>query len=373
MTLKKKQKRLVFFLPNFSLGGAGESIFKLSRFLVKHNFSILIISLGKNFYRKDFKKINCEIIELDSSRVFFSILKLRKLMIDETKKNFKKIIFISNLNYANIISVISLIKLNKIKVILTERSSVSELKYSNNLINKFKNKLIYFFAKFLYKFSDLIIANSKFEKKYIQNKFQLNNVICIHPPSIKSIIKKNINNNIHKKIINIIYVGRLSREKGIFVILKALKNLDKKYKFLFNLYGYGPERKSIEKFIQINNLDKIILLKGFVSNKKLIFKNANLFINASLWEGLPNALVQSINFNVFPICSNAPGGNMEVIKNGKLGMSFKTNDVKDLQKKITKFLNKRLKLNNKIRINHLKNYTELKSNQIYLKTINKFF
>ena len=72
---------------------------------------------------------------------------------------------------------ISLINLDKIKVIITERSSISELKYSNNLINKLKNELIYFLARILYKFSDLIITNSKFEKKYIQDKFQLQNVI----------------------------------------------------------------------------------------------------------------------------------------------------------------------------------------------------
>jgi glycosyltransferase involved in cell wall biosynthesis len=372
MVLGKKQKRLVFFLPNFILGGAGESIFKLSKFLVRYNFSILIISLGKNFYKKDFKKINCEIIEINSSRAFFSIFKLRKLMIDESKKNFEKIIFISNLNYVNIISLISLINLNKIKLILTERSSISELKYSNNLINKLKNELIYFFAKILYKFSDLIITNSKFEKNYIQDKFQLNNVICIHPPSIKNIIKKNENkNNNFKKILNIIYVGRLSREKGIFIILKALREIKKKYKFLFNLYGDGPEKKSIKKFIKKNNLSKMISLKGFVKDKKLIFKNADLFINASLWEGLPNALVQSINYNVFPICSNAPGGNIEVIKKGMFGFSFKTNNEKDLQKKIIKFLNNGFKLNNKSRIKHLKKYTELQSNQKYLKTINK--
>jgi len=370
MVLKKKQKRLIFFLPSFTLGGAGESIYKLSKFLIKHNFSILIISLGKNSYKKDFKKINCEIVEIDSSKTLFSIFKLRKLVIDETKKNFKKLVFISNLNYANVISIISLINLNKIKVILTERSSISELNYSNSLSSKFKNIIIFFLAKFLYKFSDLIITNSKFEKKYIRNKFQLKNVICIHPPSVINIIKKKSNNN-YRKILNIIYVGRLSKEKGILVILKALKNLNEKYKFLFNLYGEGPERKSIEEFININNLNKIVLLKGFVQDKKLIFKDADLFINASLWEGLPNALVQSINYNVFPICSDAPGGNMEVIKNGKLGISFKTNDEKDLQNKITKFLKKRIKLNNKIRIEHLKNFTELESNQKYLKTLNK--
>jgi glycosyltransferase involved in cell wall biosynthesis len=370
MVLKKKQKRLIFFLPSFILGGAGESIFKLSKFLIKHNFSILIICLGKNYYKKDFKKINCDTVEIDSSKTLFSIFKLRRLVIDESKKNFEKIIFISNLNYANVISIISLINLNKIKVILTERSSISELNYSKSLSKKFKNNIIYFLAKFLYKFSDLIITNSKFEKNYIRNKFQLNNVICIHPPSIKNIIKKKYNNN-NKKIPNIIYVGRLAEEKGILIILRALKNLNKKYKFLFNLYGDGPERKSIEKFIKMNNLNKIISLKGFEQNKKLIFKNADLFINASLWEGLPNAIVQSINYNVFPICSDAPGGNIEVIKNGKLGISFKTNDENDLQKKVEKFFNKRLKLNNKSRIEHLQNYTELKSNQKYLDIIKK--
>ena len=226
-------------------------------------------------------------------------------------------------------------------------------------------------AEILYKFSDLIITNSKFEKNYIQDKFRLNNVICIHPPSIKNIIKKNRNKS-YKKKLNIIYVGRLSREKGIFLILNALRELNKNYRFSFNLYGDGPEKKSIKKFIKINNLNKIISLKGFVNNKKLIFKNADLFINASLWEGLPNALVQSINYNVFPICSDAPGGNMEVIKNGMLGLYFKTNDENDLQKKIKKFFNKRLKLNNVSRIKHLQNYTELKSNQQYLKTFNKF-
>jgi glycosyltransferase involved in cell wall biosynthesis len=370
MYLKKKQKRIVFFLPDFEVGGASESILKLAKFLVKYNFSILIISLGKNFYKKDFKKINCQIIEIKSTKTSFSIFKLRKIMINEINKNFYKIIFISNINYANIISIISLINLRKIKIILTERSSISELRYSDNLIKKIKNSLIYFLAKILYKFSDLIITNSKFERNYIKNNFHLNNVICIHPPSIKNIIKKNRNNN-NKKIVNMIYVGRLSREKGIFIILKALRNLNKKYKFLFSLYGDGPERKSIEKFVKINKLENIISLKGFEKNKKIIFKDADLFINASLWEGLPNALVQSINYDVFPICSDAPGGNMEVIKNGMLGFYFKTNDVKDLQKKIKKFFNKRLKLNNKSRIIHLQNYTELKSNQKYLDIINK--
>ncbi len=227
MTLKKKQKRLVFFLPNFDEGGAAESILKLTKFLTKSNFSILIISLGKNYYKKNFKKINCEVIELKSTKVFFSIFKLRKIMINEINKNFNKIIFISNINYANIISLISATNLDKIKIILTERSSISELNYSDNLIGNIKNKLIYILAKFLYRFSDLVITNSKFEKKFIQDNFGLKNIICIHPPSIKNVIKSQIRVK-YGKITNMIYVGRLSKYKGVFTILKSLTEIKKK-------------------------------------------------------------------------------------------------------------------------------------------------
>ncbi len=370
MKLQNKQKKIIFFLPNFEKGGASESILKMANFLCKKNFSISVISIGKNFYKKDFKKINCETIEINSSRTIFSIFKLRKIAIDHIRKKFGKVIFISNINYANIISILSLINLKNIKIILTERSSISELKYSDNFIKFLKNKIIHLLAKHTYRLANLVITNSKFEEQFLKKNFNLKNITCIYPPSINNIIKQNKLRKNKNKLPNIIFVGRLSKEKGVFVILKALINLKRKKNFKFIFYGDGPEKNNMIRFIKENNLNNKILFKGFIKNKNLIFRNKDLFINASLWEGLPNALVQSINYNVFPICSNAPGGNMEVIKNGKFGMSFKTNDEKDLQKKIINFLDNKFKLDNKNRIKHLKNYTELKSNLKYLKTLN---
>ena len=75
MSIINNKTRLIFFLPNFSFGGAGNSIFKLCKFLSNKNFSILVISLGKNFYKKKFVKNRCEIIELNHSRLLFAISK----------------------------------------------------------------------------------------------------------------------------------------------------------------------------------------------------------------------------------------------------------------------------------------------------------
>ena len=51
-------------------------------------------------------------------------------------------------------------------------------------------------------------------------------------------------------------------------------------------------------------------------------------------------------------------------------MAFKSNDVSDLKKKILIFSKKKLKINQTVKLNHLKNFTEKKSNQEYLKTLN---
>ena len=66
MNLKKDQRRLIFFLPFWGCrSGASDSVFKLINFLTKKNFSILAVSIGKNLYKKKFKKINCDVIEIN--------------------------------------------------------------------------------------------------------------------------------------------------------------------------------------------------------------------------------------------------------------------------------------------------------------------
>jgi len=369
MSKKINKQRVIFFLPVFSLGGASESIVKLSKFLSDQNYSISLISIGKNDYKNYLKKIGCEVYEIKDSRALFSIFALRKLIKEDLKKKYFKTILISNIHYANIISFISCFKLNGIKTIFTERSSLSELTIYNNFFNFIKNKLIFLLAKYFYKFANIVITNSKFERDYIKNNFNIKSVKYIYPPSIikvEKMYKTNKKNNDLKKII---YVGRLSKEKGIITILKALSKIKNQYNFKFEIFGDGVEKKIIENFIKENRLSKKVFFRGFYKDKSKIFKNKDLFINASWFEGLPNALVQSLNYNVFPICSKSPGGNFEVIKYGKLGLTFKTNNSEELKKKIVFFLNKNLKLPQKTRLRHLENFTQYKSNQEYLKTL----
>ena len=86
MSKKINNQRVIFFLPVFSSGGTSESIVKLSKFLNDQNYSISLISIGKNRYKRYLQKIGCEVYEIKKSRALFSILELRKLIKKDLKK-----------------------------------------------------------------------------------------------------------------------------------------------------------------------------------------------------------------------------------------------------------------------------------------------
>ena len=144
-----KKKNIILFLPNFGPGGAAASIIRLIKRIDKNKFNIFVISIGKNFYKKNLVLYCKKIIELNSKRTITSFLEIIKIITSFKKE---KIIFISNINYANILSVIFLkiiYKFKNLRLVLIERTPLNELKIYYDVVDFFKKKicilLIYFF------------------------------------------------------------------------------------------------------------------------------------------------------------------------------------------------------------------------------------
>jgi glycosyltransferase involved in cell wall biosynthesis len=69
--------------------------------------------------------------------------------------------------------------------------------------------------------------------------------------------------------------------------------------------------------------------------------NSDLFISTSHFEGCGNAIIESINFNTPVIASDCPGGNREILLNGRGGVFYKSKNFYDLKNKISLFLGNR--------------------------------
>jgi len=348
-------KNLIFFLPSFSDYGAGNSTLRLCKSLKKKDYQINIISLGKNSQKKKLKKIGCKIFEINSKNVFSSMKLIVPLVNKIYNSKMEKNIFISSIHHANVFSIIFLKKIKKLKIIGIERTDISELLIFNNLYNYIKNLIIYFLVKIYYKKADLIISNSISGKNDLI-KLCNTTVLSIPSPSFLHLKYKRTLKKIKK--LKIISVGRLSREKGYNVIIEALNKIKIK-NFSLTILGDGPEKENLKVMIKDYNLKKKIKLVGFKRNTSKYYKKANLFINASHFEGFPNAVVEAISHNIPVICSNSKGGIKEIILNGRGGDLFKVNDSNQLSKKITSYYRDPEKLNKKLILsrNNIKKYS----------------
>ena len=59
-----------------------------------------------------------------------------------------------------------------------------------------------------------------------------------------------------------------------------------------------------------------------------------MFVLSSIYEGLPNVLLEAAVFKKLIISTNCPTGPKEILDKGKGGVLFKSGDYQDLSKKI---------------------------------------
>ena len=101
--------------------------------------------------------------------------------------------------------------------------------------------------------------------------------------------------------------------------------------------GYGANKKIICDFIKDHNLETKIKVIGFQKNPYPFIKKADVFVLSSLYEGLPNVLLEALTLKKFVISSNCPTGPKEILNYGKNGLIFESNNSQDFIEKMIKF------------------------------------
>ena len=140
------------------------------------------------------------------------------------------------------------------------------------------------------------------------------------------------------------------------------------------LVGRGTEKNNLKKYILTNNLSKQVRLINFQNNPFNLIKSSDVFILSSLYEGLPNVLLESQVLKKFIISSNCPTGPREILLNGKAGSLFEVGDYMKLSKLILHYSKNKKLLSKKILIGY-KNLNRFDYNlnlKKYLKVVNSF-
>ena len=93
----------------------------------------------------------------------------------------------------------------------------------------------------------------------------------------------------------ILYAGRLTFQKNVEVLLKAL-TLTEKGCFSLTIVGDGPSRAFLENYAQTHDLD--IDFKPFQKDLSEHFESHDLLCLPSRWEGFPNVLAEAMSYGL---------------------------------------------------------------------------
>lgn len=181
--------------------------------------------------------------------------------------------------------------------------------------------------KHKYDVIDKIITPSDFYKrKFIEFGVDENRVI--HLPNFLDRKTPIVGKNEYGEYF--LYFGRLSEEKGILTLIKAIEQT--KSKLL--IVGTGSLKEQLENYIDKNKLSRQIRLLGFKSGQELIdiVGNSKAVVLPSEWyENGPYSAIEALQLGRLIIGSNI-GGIPELIKNN--GFTFEMGNVEDLKSKI---------------------------------------
>lgn len=115
------------------------------------------------------------------------------------------------------------------------------------------------------------------------------------------------------------YVARLRKEKGHMLLFKTIKqNLITNSNLILLLIGDGPEEKNLKNWVKKNNLERQILFLGYQENVTAILELLDIYLHASLYEGLSNSILEAMSAGCAILAIDIPE-NREILKNGEEG------------------------------------------------------
>ena len=176
-------------------------------------------------------------------------------------------------------------------------------------------------------------THPKVDKKYLIEEYKI-------PKNKISVIANYIDTDIFRPNLKItklenrlIFVGRLSSQKNLPSLIKALSGLN----LSLDLIGEGKQKEELKKLAESEKVS--VNFFGTIPNFKLpeILNRYRIFILPSLYEGMPKTLLEAMSCNLACIATNVPGSR-EVIQNGKNGLLAETSSA-SLRENILKLIN----------------------------------
>lgn len=193
--------------------------------------------------------------------------------------------------------------------------------------------LVMYIARVSYEIHDLtiVLSDSYIEEyKKVIHKISCDKLFAI-PNPIQSLYSKIQIENKNKQII---FVGRISKEKVLSHLLMIWNVLYRKYPdWNLLIVGDGDERASNEILMKSLNLERISFI-GYQNNPIPFMDSSAICCLVSVFEGLPTVLFEAMSLGVVPVSFDSYAAVYDIIDDDINGCIVKAYDLKEYARKL---------------------------------------
>ncbi len=182
------------------------------------------------------------------------------------------------------------------------------------------------------------------------------------------------------KIIKLLFVGRLEKQKSIDTLLRAVKHLKNRKiekQMHLTIVGDGKLRSNLELLTKQLQIENLVKFEGEIKEVEAHYNTADIFILPSIWEGFGIVILEAFRVKLAVIASNLEGP-AELISDNENGLLFEPQNYRELSEKICNLIEDRVfreKIAQKgyetfTKKYHIDTYVE-KLNTLYAEVINE--
>ena len=189
-----------------------------------------------------------------------------------------------------------------------------------NNINK-RGWLFKILTKHLYPYAKRVVSVTKAIEEILKKEYHLTNTTTIYNPIDTELVKKKTAEPLptewqwlKDRSYVAISIGRLTHQKGQWHLIRAFSEVVKKFpEAILVIVGEGEYREKLLKLISDSGLTDNVFLAGKHNNVYPFLATADVFVFSSLYEGMPNTMLEAYSVGLPIISPDCVSGPREII------------------------------------------------------------
>jgi GalNAc-alpha-(1->4)-GalNAc-alpha-(1->3)-diNAcBac-PP-undecaprenol alpha-1,4-N-acetyl-D-galactosaminyltransferase len=181
--------------------------------------------------------------------------------------------------------------------------------------------------------ADAVVLQTESQRAHVPDGLWKNMVVISNP--VLDTALEYTEHNYNRPCRKIVMAGRLAEQKNYPMVFKALKIVLNDFPdVVLSVFGKGGLENSLNQKIRELGIDSCTMLRGWTHDTLSNYRDSDLYILSSNYEGMPNSLMEAMAMGLPCISTNCETGPFDLIDDGVNGFLVPVGDYEALADKI---------------------------------------